>query len=808
MSLPMRTVFQDLRYGFRVLRKNPGFTIVAMIALALGIASTTAIFSVVNEVLLSPLPYPNSGRIVALGNTQRSTGAHWSNASPANYLDWVARNHVFSLMAASRGFQGNLTGGERPERVPFAIVSGNFFQLFEVNPLLGRSLLPEDEKAGNDHVVVLGYGLWKSRFGSDRSLVGRTITLNGEPYTVVGVMPANFAPDDYGQLWIPSPWDVPPYPLTPGKDPRGLRDSNYFEAWGRLKPGATMAQARAEMDGIARQLEKEYPDADTDLGISLVPMQDNLVRDIRPALILLVAAVALVLLIGCVNVANLLLARATDRAKEISVRSALGASRWRLIRQMLTESILLALLGGGLGVLLAAWAVPALLALSPPDISDFKHIGLHPEVLAFSIAVSVLSGILFGVLPALQSSGINLSGSLKESERGSTSGRGKTRSTLVVTEVALSLVLLVGAGLVVKSFVRLMNVDPGFDPDRLLVFNIGLPPSATPAQQDAFYQQVQERVTAVPGVESAGAVSRLPLTGGNSDRSFKIPGSDQEFDADIRVSTPNYFHAMGIPLLKGRSFTDQDSHASTAVAVVNETFARTVYPGQDPIGKYILDFGPTKDRLQIIGVVGSVRHQGLDAEPQPELHLRFGQAHWPSVFMIVRCKTSDPLTLTSAVQDAVWSVNRDVPLSNLRTMQGVIANSVVRRKFTTLLLAIFAGLAMLLAAIGLYGVMAYMVSQRTHEIGIRMALGAQKMDVLKLVVGHGLWLVGLGIVCGVVISVATTRLMSDLLFGVSTTDPTVFAVVVVLLASIAVAANYLPARRATKVDPMVALRYE
>jgi putative ABC transport system permease protein len=803
----MESFRQDIRYGFRILRKSPGSTVVAVIALALGIASTTAIFSVVDEVLLHPLPYPDSGRIVFVSQKLRSTGAD-ASASPANYLDWVAQNHSFSYMAASRGFQGSLTGGERPERIRFTIVSADFFPLFSVNPLLGRGLLVEDEKAGKDHVVVLSYGLWKSRFGSDRGLVGHNITLNGEPYTVVGVMPANFAPDDYGELWMPSPWDVPPHPLAPDKDPRPLRDSNYFEVWARLKPEVTLEQARAEMGAIARRLEKQYPDSDTDVGINVVAMQENFVSDIRPALLLLVAAVVLVLLIGCANVANLLLARATERAKEVFIRSALGASRLRLVRQLLTESILLALIGGVLGVLLAAWAVPALLALSPPDISDFKHMGLDPEVLGFSIAVSVLSGILFGMAPSFHASRENLSGSLKEGERGSTSSRGRTRSALVVVEVGLSLVLLISAGLIVKSFVRLVNVDPGFNPDRLLVFSVGLPPSASPAQQDAFYLQVQERLQSVPGVQSVGAVSRLPLAGGNSSRTFMIAGSDQGHSADMRVSTPSYFQAMGIPLLKGRNLSQQDSQSSVQVAVVNETLARTVFSGQDPIGKYITDFGPALARLQIVGVIGNVRHQGLETAPRAEVYLPFGEAHWPSVFMVVRSKTSDPLALTSAVQAAVWSVDKDVPLANLRSMQDVIANSVARRRFTMLLLAIFAGLAMLLAAVGLYGVMSYTVSQRTHEIGIRMALGAQKPDVLKLVVSQGMSLVALGLALGVVASVAATRLMSGLLFGVSATDPMVFGMVVALLASVALAANYVPARRATKVDPMVALRHQ
>jgi putative ABC transport system permease protein len=803
----METVLQDLRYGWRMLWKSSGFTVVAVITLALGIASTTAIFSVVDEVLLHSLPYPDSDRIVSVSQIFRSTGAG-ASASPANYLDWVTQNHVFSLMAASRGMQGNLTDGERPERVRFAMTSSNFFPLFGVDALLGRGLLPRDAKAGSEHVAVLSYGFWKRRFASDEKIVGHNLTLNGEPYTVVGVMPASFAPDDYEELWLPSPWDVPPYPLAPQKDPRPLRDSSYFDVWARLKPGVTLEQARNEMDAIARRLEKQYPDADADVGINVMRMQDTLVKDIRPALFVLLAAVVLVLLIGCGNVANLLLARATDRTKEVSIRTALGASRTRLVRQLLTESVLLALFAGVVGMLLARWAVPALLALSPPDISNFSHVGLNPEVLGFSVLVSVVSGILFGLAPAFHASRPNVNDSLKEGERGSTRARGGTRSALVVAEVGLSLLLLIGAGLMVKSFVRLMNVDPGFDPDHLLVFSIGLPPSSTPQQQDAFYQQVENRLQAVPGVQSVGAVSRLPLSGGNSDRSFKIPGSNKDYNADFRVSTPGYFQAMGIPLLKGRNLTQQDRSGSTQVAIVNEALARSVFPGEDPTGKYITDFGPLNDKVQIVGVVGNVRHAGLEITPRPEVYVALGQAHWPSIFMAVRCKTSDPLALTAAVQNAVWSVNQDVPLANLRTMQDVIANSVLRRKFTMLLLTIFAGLAMLLAAVGLYGVMSYMISQRTHEIGIRMALGAQKADVLRLVVWQGMSLVALGLLMGIVVSAIASRLMSGLLFGVSATDPVVFGGIAALLAAVALAANYVPARRATKIDPMVALRYE
>ena len=804
----MGSVFQDVRYGWRMLRKSPGFTAVAVVALALGIASTTAIFSVVDVVLLHPLPCPDANRILSVSESQRSTGEGGDAVSPANYLDWAAQNHVFAELALSRGWPVNLTGGERPERVRGTMTTASFFPVFGVSAMLGRTLLPMDEGAGNSHVVVLSYGLWKRRFGGDRNLVGHDIAVDSEAYTVVGVMPPGYAPDEYGEMWMPSPWGVPSHPLAPNQDPRPARDRHYLDAWARLKPGVSLQQARQEMDAIALRLEKQYPDADGDRGVSLVKLQEYAVSDIRPTLLLLLVAVASVLLIGCANVANLLLARATTRSREVSIRAALGASRLRVVRQLLTESILLALLGGVAGVLLAAWCVPALLAMSPPDIRDYTSIGVNREVLGFSIVVSMFSGILFGLAPALQASRWNLNDALKEGERGSTASRGRTRSILVVAEVGLSLILLVGSGLLVKSFVRLMRVDPGFDPNRLLVFNVGLPTSSTPAQQDDFYHQVVTRLQALPGVQSAGAVSRLPLAGGNSDRSFKVAGSDAEHEADIRVSTPTYFQTMGIPLLRGRGLAEEDVHSSVQVAVVNEALTRKVFPGQDPIGKYIVDFGPLGDKLQIVGVVGNVRHRDLETAPRPEIYLSFGQTHWPSVFVVVRSKTSDPLALTAAAQNAVASVNKDVPLANLRTMQDLIAQSVLRRRFATLLLSTFSGLALLLAAIGLYGVMSYTVSQRTHEIGIRMALGAQKEDVLKMVVGQGMKLAALGVGAGIVASLLLTRLMASLLFGVSARDPITLIGLAFLLAAVALIANYVPARRAAKVDPMVALRYE
>ena len=804
----METWLQDIRYGWRILRKNPGFTLIALAALALGIASTTTIFSVVDAVLLHPLPYPDAGRILSISESQVSTGEGGAAVAPANYVDWAEQNHVFSYMAASRGWQVNLSGGDRPERVRGTMTTGDFFSLFGVRPVLGRTLLPEDSRPGNDHVLVLGNGLWRRSFGSDRSVLGRKVTLNGDSYIVVGVMPANFNPDGYGELWLPSHWGVPPNLLRPNEDPRPVRDSHYLEAWARLKPGVSLRQAREDLKAVAAGLEKQYPDSNSDTGISLIGMQDNQVSDIRPTLLLLLVAVVFVLLIGCANVANLLLARATTRSREVSIRAALGATRQRLIRQLLTESVVLALMGGAAGILLAAWGVPALLAMSPPDIRDFTTIGVNRDVLGFSIAVSVFCGLLFGLAPALQAARGNPNEYLKEGGRGIAGGHGRTRSVLVIGEVGLSLLLLTGSGLLVKSFVCLMRVDPGFDTSHLMVFNVGLPPTTAPPQQDNFYRQVVERLQALPGVQSAGAVSRLPLAGGNSDRSFQLPGNNTSYNADIRISTPSYFQTMGIPLLRGRTLAEQDGDSQVKVAVVNQVLADRVFPGQDPIDKYILNFGPGNDKIQIVGMVGNVRHVGLETVPRPEIYLPFGQGHWPSVFMVVRSKTSDPLALAAAAQNAVGEVNKDIPLANVRTMQDVIAESVLRRRFVTLLLSVFSGLAMLLAAIGLYGVMSYTVSQRTREIGIRMALGAKKEDVLKLVIGQGMRLAAWGVVVGLVASVALTRLMSVLLFGVSAHDPVTFAAAAVLLAGVALFANYVPARRAAKVDPMVALRYE
>jgi putative ABC transport system permease protein len=798
----------DFRYALRLLVKSPTFSIVAMMTLGLGIAASTTIFSVVDAVLLHPLPYPDSEHIVSVAQTVRSTGVSMHDASPANFIDWAGQNSVFATMAASRGWQANLSGSEQPERIRATMASSQFFSLFGVKPILGRAFGPEDSKPGNARVAVLSQGLWSRYFGADRDVIGRDLMLDGEKLTIIGVMPANFSPDDYGEIWVPSPWDVPTHALSPNEDPRQFRDRNYLDVWARLKPGVTLERARAEMNAIGLRLEKQYPDANQDTGVELVPVHEQMVSGIRPMLLMLLGAVSFVLLIACANVANLLLARAAACSREIAIRTALGASRTRLVRQLLTESALLALLGGTLGVVLTVWALPLLLSLSPPEIGEFKEIGLNVQVLSFSLLASVLTGALFGLAPALFASRSNPNESLREGERGSSSGQSRGRSVLIAAEIALSLVLLVGAGLMIKSFVRLTQVNPGFNPDRLLVFNIGLPSSANAARQTSFYQEVVERLRSVPGVQSVGSVSRLPLAGGNSSRSFNVPGSSQLHTADIRVSTSDYFHTMGMPLLKGRAFTEFDTNASLPVAIINEAAAANVFPGQDPIGKYITNFGPALAKLQIIGVVGNVRHVALEKAARPEIYLPLAQAQWPSMFIAVRSAAGNPLSLIPAVQSAVWSIDRNVALASPRTMQDVLAHSVMRRKFAMLLLSIFAGLATMLAAIGLYGVISYSVAQRTKEIGIRMALGGQRADMLRMVLQQSATLVLIGMLIGVPVALGATRLLGAMLYGVGASDIVTYFLVIAVLAAAASFATIIPAFRATKVDPMIALRYE
>jgi putative ABC transport system permease protein len=804
----MNTLLYDLRYGFRMLLKNTGFTFAALITLALGIASSTAIFSVIDGVLLHPLPYPDSEKIMVLTPTMRSTGEPGDASAPANYVDWAAQNDVFSHMAASRGEQCSLSDGDRPERVRGTMTTSNLFPLFGISPVLGRTLLPSDEQPGHNHVVVLSSELWGRRYGSDRNIIGREISLNDEPHTVVGVMPPNFQPDGYGELWIPSPFGVPTNSIRRNVDPRPIRGSNYLDVFARLKPEVNLEKARSEMDVLSRRLENQYPTDNRDTGIRVTPLHEEAVGGIRPVLLLLFAAVGFLLFIGCANVANLLLARAATRSREISIRAAMGASRYRLIRQLLTESVLLSVIGGALGAWLAAWAIPLLMSMAPPGLRNFKDIGLNGEVLAFSLGVSIVTGILFGLVPALSSSSWSPAESLKQGERGSTAGGSRRREFLIATEVGLSLILLIGAGLMIKSFANLTKVDPGFNPDRLLIFNIGASARADEDHQLQFYQQVVQRVATVPGVQHVAAVSRLPFSGGNSSRTFNRPGNKKEERADIRIATPDYFPTMGIPFVRGRNFNEHDTKGSALVAIINEETAKEVFPGEDPIGQYIENFGPKDEKLQVVGVVGNIRHLALETAPRPELYQPLGQGMWPLVFVAVRTAPENPLTLLPAVQEAVWRVNKSVPLGNPRSMNDMIARTLLQKKFTMLLLSIFAGAALLLAAIGLYGVISYSVAQRTRELGIRIALGAQRGDVLRLILRQGMTLVAAGIVFGIAAAIGLTRLMATLLYGISATDPVTFLLLSFALLSVAFVACWLPARRASAVDPIVALHAE
>jgi putative ABC transport system permease protein len=802
-------MLQDIRYALRMIRRSPGFSFIAVLTLALGISATTAIFSVVDAVLLHPLPYPDSNRIMVVEESSRKTG-DTSPFSPANYLDLASRNTAFIDVAAMRAWVGNLTGSGQPQRVRGIMTTASLFRILRVNPIAGRYLLPQDEKPGNDHVVLLSHGLWVRLFSSDPNLIGKDIFLNGEKYRVVGVMPPQFSLDQYSELWLPSPWSVPTHPLAPDQDPRPFRDRHYLDVWGRLKTGITVEQAGVQLNTLGRALEKENPDSDNNMSFNIRSLHEDLVGNIRPALLVLFVAVATVLLIACANVANLLLARATGRSKEISIRTALGAGRLRLMRQLLMESIVLALLGGIAGVLIAALAVPSLLALSPDEIQGFQNIGIHQEVLAFSFFVSAVSGILFGLAPAFHASRFDLNHALKQGERGNTGSRAWLHSALVIAEISLSLVLLVGAGLLIKSFHRLMQVNPGFSSDHLLVFNVALPTSASDAEKTSFYRQIVERLSAMPGVKYAGAISRLPLLRGNSSRSYSISGkNNQSYEADIRVISPDYFRAMGIPLLNGRYFTEEDMEGPPRFIVVNEAVVRNAFHNQDPIGKRITDFlaDSPNTELEIIGIVGNVRHR-LEEEPPPTVYQPLGQAQWSSFEIVVKTGIANPESLANSVQRIIWSVNKDVPLANFQTMQRVVAASVQRRTFTVLLLSIFAVLAMALAAIGLYGVMSYFVSQRTQEIGIRLALGARREDVLRLVIGQGMAQTVLGIAIGIFGAFGLTHLLTKLLFGVSATDTSTFTAITGLLVLVALMANYIPARRASRIDPMVALRYE
>lgn len=801
----------DLRFALRMLLKNPGFTIVAVIALALGIGANSAIFSVVNTVLLRPLPYKDPERLVMVWEDASKTGHPRDTPSAANYIDWRDQNQVFEGMAAINDESFNLTGAGEPERLAGMRVSASLFPLLGVEPHLGRVFTAAEDQPGSHHVVLLSYGLWQRRFGGDASIVGRPLTLNGESYQVVGVMPARFQfPTTDNQIWVPIAFSA-----REAAD----REVKYLEVVARLKSGVTLEQAQAEMTTIATRLQQQYPETNVDIGAAVTSLHEHLVGDIKPALLILLGAVGLVLLIACANVASLLLARAAVRQKEIAVRVALGARRWRLIRQFLTESILLSTLGGVVGLAVAYAGLVLLRSFIPEDILQASEISIDFKVLGFTLFVSVATGVIFGLAPAIQALRFKQSETLKEGGRdAATGGSGKRlRSLLVTAEVAISLVLLIGAGLLINSFVRLRNVDPGFRSDNLLTMRIVMPLSKylDRPRRIAFYNDMLQRVQSLGGVKSVAITSNLPLYRQGNSMSVQIYGRPELPPAQqpvvvTRIVSPGYFDTMTIPLLSGRKFTDQDVVTTPRVAVISETMARTFWPGEDPVGKRfgIGEIESDESWINIIGVARDVRQLELTAEPKPQAYLTYLQFGFFDPRDLVVKTDVDPASLATAVRSAVWELDKDQPISNVQTMEAILADSIARQRFSMVLLAIFAGVALVLAGVGIYGVTSYSVAQRTREIGIRMALGAQTAAVLKLALGYGMKLVIIGIAIGLVAAFALTRLMSTLLFGVTATDPITFTLISLLLIFVAALASYIPARRATKVDPMIALRYE
>ncbi len=797
----MNSLWQDLRYSLRTLWKRPGFALIAVAVLALGIGANTAIFSVVNAVLLRPLPYTDPARLVMLWENDTQEGNDRNPVAPANFADWQKQNGVCAELAYYAQPAGvNVTSGGEPERLIGAGVAPNIFTLLGAQPLRGRTF-SASEAAGTE--VVISYGLWQRRFGGAPNVIGQHLTLDGDSFDVVGVMPPQFQLPEESELW----WANLNGSLTT------MRARHFLRVLGRLKSGVTLAQARADFATIARQLEQQYPDTNAGYGVNVITLQDQFVGSVRPALLVLLGAVAFVLLIACANVANLLLVRAAARQREMAIRAALGAGRLRLVRQLLTESMLLALTGGAAGLLLALWGVDLLAGLGAASIPRAEHIGVDGRVLGFTFLMTLLTGLIFGLVPAWAASKTDVQEALKEGGRGATGRRG-LRGLLVVSELACALVLLTGAGLMIKSFLRLQAVAPGFDPGHVLTMQLSLPESkyAAAPQVAAFYGQLVERVAALPGVRAAGAISRLPLAGDRSTSGLLVEGrpsaAGQQEEVHFRVVTSDYFRALNIPLRAGRELGERDKPDAPQVVLINETMAHKYWPGADPIGKRV-KLGPNAqgDWIAIAGVVGDVRNFGLDIDAKPEVYAPYQQSPQGRMRLVLRVN-GDPLSLVPAVRAAVRSLDPELPFSQVATMEQLLARSVAQRRLSVVLLGVFAGTALLLAALGLYGVMAYTVTQRTHEIGLRMALGAQAADVLRLILKQGLALAVIGVGVGLVAALALTRVLASLLYGVSTTDPLTFVGVPLLLIMVALIACYIPARRATKVDPMVALRYE
>ena len=821
----MEKLLHDIRYSIRMLRKSPGFTAVAIIALALGIGATAAIFSVIYAVALRPLPFKEPDQLVKVWGKFEKEGIPKNWISEPELYDLRENTQSFEDFAAFQTFGVNLTGNDSAERVSAAFVNANLFSLLRIQPSLGRTFTEEEDKAGADRVVLVSNGLWKRRFAADPSIVESTISLNARNYTVLGVMPPGFNYPDDVDVWIPIGFD---------KANPGNRGNHGLEVLSRIKDGVSIAQANSEISSLANALVEKYPNFySSDGGFSFysIPLHEEVVGNIKPMLVLLIISVALVLLIACANVANMLLARATVREKEVAIRAALGAGRARLMRQLLTESLLLAFVGGVLGVLLALLGVKLFVAFGPQNIPRIAEIKVDLLVLGFSLLVTILTGIIFGLAPALHISKPNLSNSLKEGGRGSTGSRHFVRNALVVSEVAFALMLLIVAGLTMRSFQRLLEINLGFRTDNVLTMRLTLPQVNYPQNEQVatFYSRLVEQVEALPGVQSAGATSILPLSGSYSSGTTIVEDTSageglQKFqghpflEADRRNVTPGYFESLGAKLLKGRLIAETDNDKAPRIAVVDEKFARRFWPNGEAVGKRIaVGGGPNNIEWgEIVGVIGHIRHYGTNKEGQDRAYFPEGreQIYFPlaqnpqrTMYLAIRT-TTEPSNLTNAVRGVVQSLDRNLPLYEVKTMDQLVSVAVANPRLNLVLMGIFAGVALILATVGIYGVMSYSVTQRTHEIGIRMALGAQTSDVMKMVVKQGMALTGAGVVVGLAGALLTTRLMSSLLFGVSATDPITFGVISLILIGVALGACFVPARRATKVDPMVALRYE
>ena len=802
---------QDVRYALRMFAKNPAFAGIAIVALALGIGANTAIFSVVDAILLRPLPYKNPQQLVMIWENAAHLGFPKNTPSPANFLDWRKQSTVFEGMAACGEQSFNLTGVGEPERLDGRRVSANLFDVLGVNAIVGRTFVPQEDQPGTK-VAILNEGLWKRRFGGDAGVIGQAITLNGETYTVVGVVRSTIKLPSDGK-WRDQVW----VPLAFSSEEAASRGNHFLEVIARMRHGATLAQAQAEMQTIMARLAKEYPVYNMRIGAVVRPLHDEIVGDIKPALLILLGAVVFVLLIACANVANLLLARAAVRQKEIGLRLALGADRARLTKQLLVESVLLSLLAGIAGLGLAYAGLNVLTRFVPPEVMQVDTIAINGKVLVFTLLVAIVTGLIFGLAPATQTSHLDLNDTLKESGRDSGSGgRGKRlRSTLVVAEVAVSFILLIGAGLLINSFMHLRNLDPGFRADHLLTATVDLSEVKYPdtPRRVAFFDEVLRRIRALPGVQSAAAAGNLPFVYHGDSMNMAVEGipdppADQWPDVIYRMVGPGYFSTMEIPLVRGRDYNDQDTLDTTPGVIISEMTAKHYWPNQDPIGKRLKPGESTSDRpwRTVIGVVKDVRQNDFIAPPKMQMYLSLQQMKSMTANALVVRTTVDPLSLASAVRNAVWSVDKDQPVANIELMEHIVAGAVARQRFSMLLLGIFAALALVLAAVGIYGVMSYSVAQQTREIGIRIALGARRSDVLAMTVKNGLKLVATGLVFGLMIAFGLTRVMATLLFGISATDPITFMTIALVLLAVATLASYIPALRATRVDPMIALR--